>query len=144
MKNTEKWFSELLDSYKDDFEFRLEELVFELTEQISKKLKEEKISRKRFAKALNVSPPAVSKFLNGSPNFTIRTLLLMADVLKTELSIEFKAEDVTSSEFKHMSTASEDKIEDTKVESTENFRKIDLADTPAPWVIDAVTSAAQY
>jgi len=42
MKSTEKWFGELLDSYKDDFEFRLEALVFELTEQISKKLKDEK------------------------------------------------------------------------------------------------------
>ena len=131
-----------IDSCKDDFEFRLEEIVFELTEQISKKLKEEKISRKQFAESLNISPAAVSKFLNGSPNFTIRTLLSMADVLKTELSIEFKMEDVTSSEFKHMSTASEDKIEGTKLESIENVRKIDFADTPAPWLIDAVTSAA--
>lgn len=142
MKNTEKWFGELLDSYKDDFEFRLEELVFELTEQISKKLKEEKISRKKFAEKLNVSPAAVSKILNGNPNFTIRTLLSMADVLKTDLSIEFKAKDMTSSESKNMSTAAEDKIEDARVESIEKFRKIDLADTPAPWVINAVTSAA--
>jgi len=55
MKTTEKWFGELLDSYKDDFEFRLEALVFELTEQISKKLKEKKISRKQFAEKLGIS-----------------------------------------------------------------------------------------
>ena len=82
MKNTEKWFGDLLESYKDDFEFRLETLVFELTEQISKKLKEEKISRKQFAEKLNVTPAAVSKILNGNPNFTLSTLLAMADALK--------------------------------------------------------------
>jgi transcriptional regulator with XRE-family HTH domain len=142
MKNTEKWFGELLESYKNDFDFRLEALVFELTEQISKKLKDNKMSRKKLAEKLNVSPAAVSKILNGNPNFTIRTLLAMADALKTELSIEFITRDMTSSESKHMSTASEDKIEDTKLESTEKFRKIDLADTPAPWIINAATSAA--
>ena len=58
MKNTEKWFGELLDSYKNDFDYRLEGLIFELTEQISQKLKEGKITRKKFADALNVSPAA--------------------------------------------------------------------------------------
>lgn len=137
MKNTEKWFGELLDSYKDDFEFRLEELVFELTEQISKKLKENKISRKRFAEKLKISPAAVSKILNGNPNFTIRTLLTMADALKTDLSIEFKEKESASSEIRSVTTASED----VRIEA-ETSNLYDLADAPAPWIIRKVTSAA--
>ncbi|HAR49057.1 hypothetical protein ER57_01955 [Smithella sp. SCADC] len=138
MKTTEKWFGELLDSYKDDFEFRLEALVFELTEQISKKLKEKKISRKQFAEKLGISPEAVSKSLNGNPNFTIRTLLSMADALKTELSIEFKGEEVTNPETKHIATAAEG----TATVPKRTFDTSDMADTPPAWMIGNTTSAA--
>lgn len=140
MKNTEKWFGELLDSYKDDFDFRLEGLIFELTEQISKKLKENRISRKQFAKTLNVSPAAVSKILNGNPNFTIRTLLSMADALKTDLSVEFKGKELSSSEVMSTTTASED----TKIETKGIFDTSDLAGTPPAWMLPNITSAANF
>jgi transcriptional regulator with XRE-family HTH domain len=139
MKSTEKWFGQLLGSYKDDFEFRLEELVFELTEQISKKLKEENISRKQFAIALNVTPAAVSKILNGNPNFTIRTLLSMADVLKTELAIEFKGKESLSPEIKHVVTTSED----ADIGSKKVFNTPDLADAPPSWMLSNIASAAK-
>lgn len=138
MKNTEKWFGELLDSYKDDFEFRLEELVFDLTEQISKKLKEEKISRKQFAEKLNVTPAAVSKILNGNPNFTLSTLLAMADALKMELSIELKGKEISSPEVKRVATTSVD----AQVETKRLFETSDLADTPPAWMLPKITSAA--
>ena len=138
MKNTEKWFGDLLESYKDDFEFRLETLVFELTEQISKKLKEEKISRKQFAEKLNVSPAAVSKILNGNPNFTLSTLLAMADALKMELSIELKRKEISSPEVKRVATTAED----AQVETKRLFETSDLADTPPAWMLTNITSAA--
>jgi len=138
MKNTEKWFGDLLDSYKDDFEFRLETLVFELTEQISKKLKEEKITRKQFAEKLNVTPAAVSKILNGNPNFTLSTLLAMADALKMELSIELKGKEITSPEVKRVATTSVD----AQVETKRLFETSDLADTPPAWMLPKITSAA--
>ncbi|KAF0159802.1 MAG: Fis family transcriptional regulator [Syntrophaceae bacterium] len=138
MKSTEKWFGDLFDSYKDDFDFRLEALVFELTEQISKKLKEEKISRKQFAEKLNVTPAAVSKILNGNPNFTIRTLLSMADVLKTDLSIEFKGKGISSPEVKRVATTAED----AQIETKRVVEASDLADTPPAWMLTNITSAA--
>jgi len=138
MKSTEKWFGDLLDSYKDDFEFRLETLVFELTEQISKKLKEEKISRKQFAEKLNVTPAAVSKILNGNPNFTLSTLLAMADALKMELSIELKRKEISSPEVKRVATTAED----AQVETKRLFETSDLADTPPAWMLTNITSAA--
>ncbi|HOG11156.1 MAG TPA: helix-turn-helix transcriptional regulator [Smithella sp.] len=138
MKNTEKWFGDLLESYKDDFEFRLETLVFELTEQISKKLKEEKISRKQFAEKLNVTPAAVSKILNGNPNFTLSTLLAMADALKMELSIELKRKEISSPEVKRVATTAED----AQVETKRLFETSDLADTPPAWMLTNITSAA--
>jgi transcriptional regulator with XRE-family HTH domain len=88
--STEKWFSEVLETFENDFDFRLEGIIFELTEQICKRMKGRDINRKKLAETLNVSPAAVSKILNGNSNFTIRTLLSLADALKTELKIEFK------------------------------------------------------
>jgi len=136
MKSTEKWFGELLDSCKDDFEFRLEEQVFELTEQIAKKLKDNKISRKRFAEQLGISPAAVSKVLNGNPNFTIRTLLTMADALKTQLNIEFKDKMTSVSQVTNQTTAS-----DVVNAVAPKSYPCDLADTPAAWMIASTTSA---
>lgn len=138
MKSTEKWFGEILDSYKDDFEFRFEALVFELTEQISKKIKDSKMSRKKLAEKLNVSPAAVSKILNGNSNFTLRTLLAMADALKTELAIEFKGKEISSLEVKRVTTTSED----AQVEVKRVFDTTDLADTPPAWMLPNITSAA--
>lgn len=137
MKNTEKWFSELLDSCKDDFEFRLEEQIFELTEQIAKRLKDNKISRKQFAEKMGISPAAVSKVLNGNPNFTIRTLLTMADALRTELSIEFKDKMTNVAEVRCPTTAS-----DVVMPAIlPNSLLPDLASTPPPWMITNTTSA---
>lgn len=137
MKNTEKWFSELLDSCKDDFEFRLEEQVFELTEQIAKILKDNRISRKQFAEKMGISPAAVSKVLNGNPNFTIRTLMTMADALKTELNIEFKNKTISAPKVTSLTTASD-------VVNTETTKAYpyDLADTPPPWMITNTASAS--
>jgi transcriptional regulator with XRE-family HTH domain len=136
MKSTEKWFGELLDSCKDDFEFRLEEQVFELTEQIAKRLKDNKISRKQFAEKMGISPAAVSKVLNGNPNFTIRTLLTMADALKTELNIEFKDKITCVPKVANQTTASDV----VNVVAPKSY-PYDVADTPPPWMLPKTTSA---
>jgi transcriptional regulator with XRE-family HTH domain len=91
--STERWFTDLLDSLKDDFDFRLETIILNLTEQIAKKMEEEGISRKKLADLLNVTPPAVTKVLNGTSNFTLKTLLSLADALELDFHVEFRAKD---------------------------------------------------
>ena len=85
-----KWFEEMLESFKDDFDFRLESILIGLTEQICKVMRERNISRIQLAQRLKVSPPAVTKILNGSSNFTIKTLMSIADALEMNLNIEFR------------------------------------------------------
>jgi transcriptional regulator with XRE-family HTH domain len=87
---TKDWFKNKLDSFRDDFEFRLESLILNITENISKRMVEKKINRSSLAEKLNVSPPAVTKILNGSSNFTLKTLLSLSDALDLDLNIEFK------------------------------------------------------
>lgn len=87
---TERWFKNRLDSFKEDFEFRFETLILNITEKISKRMKEKNISRKKLSQLLRISPPAVTKILNGNANFTLKTLLSVADALELDLNIEFR------------------------------------------------------
>jgi len=83
-----KWFQEMLDKYRDDFEFRLEELILDFTEKIVQKMHEQDISRAELARRLGVSRAFVTKLLNGNPNLTIKTMMSIADVLGCDLNID--------------------------------------------------------
>jgi transcriptional regulator with XRE-family HTH domain len=86
----EKWFRDLLGSLEEDFDFRLESIILDLTEKITKTMRRKGINRTGLADRLNVSPPAVTKILNGNSNFTLRTLLSLADVLEMELQVDLR------------------------------------------------------
>jgi transcriptional regulator with XRE-family HTH domain len=93
----EDWFKQKLDSFKDDPEFRLETLLLDLTDKICKRMEQKNISRSKMADLLGVSPPAVTKILNGNSNFTLKTLLSLADVLDLNLKIDFQEKgDITT------------------------------------------------
>jgi transcriptional regulator with XRE-family HTH domain len=94
--NTKNWFKNKLESFKDDFEFRLETLILELTEKICKRMNEKKINRTHFAERLNITPPAVTKILNGNSNFTLKTLLSIADALELNLKIRFEEKEIVT------------------------------------------------
>lgn len=86
---TGKWFKRKMELFKDDFNFRLETLILDLTEKFCIKMEQKNINRTRLSDLLNVSPPAVTKILNGNSNFTLKTLLSMSDALDLELKIDF-------------------------------------------------------
>ena len=118
------WIKEKLELYKDDFEFRLESLILDITENISEKMLKRNINRTKLAEKLNVSRPAVTKILNGNSNFTLKTLLSLSDALSLDLKVEFKEREVKVSEdhdvykFAHISSADEIKTESKKNEGT--------------------------
>jgi transcriptional regulator with XRE-family HTH domain len=87
--DTEKWFNEKLAALEDDTDFRLEEVILDLTEQISVRMKEKGMTRAKLAGLLGVTPAAVTKLLNGNPNFTLKTLLKVADALDLKFNVSF-------------------------------------------------------
>jgi len=89
--DTEKWFNDKLSALKDDADFRLETIILDLTEQISERMKEKSMTRAKLAEVLGVTPAAVTKLLNGNPNFTLKTLLKVADALELEFNVSVKA-----------------------------------------------------
>jgi transcriptional regulator with XRE-family HTH domain len=87
---TAKWFKDAMESARKDFTFRLETIILEITEQVVKAMKEKRINRSKLAQRLNVSPAFVTKILNGTSNFTLKTLLSLADTLDLELKVRFE------------------------------------------------------
>ncbi|HEC98660.1 MAG TPA: XRE family transcriptional regulator [Nitrospirae bacterium] len=85
---TEKWFSKLLDKYKEDLEFRTEEIILDFTEKIVTMMEKKNISRAELARRLNVSKAFVTKMLNGNPNLTIKTMVSIADALECNLNLD--------------------------------------------------------
>jgi transcriptional regulator with XRE-family HTH domain len=84
------WIKEKLELFKDDFDFRFETIILNLTERICERMKQKNINRTELADLLNVSPPAVTKILNGNSNFTLKTLLSLSDALEQKLEINLR------------------------------------------------------
>lgn len=95
----QNWFKKKLDAIKNEFDFRFESLILDITEKISIKMKQKGINRVKLAQSLNVSPPAVTKILNGTSNFTLKTLLSLADALDFNLKIDFEDKTVSASKY---------------------------------------------
>jgi transcriptional regulator with XRE-family HTH domain len=93
---TKSWFQKQFEALKDDFDFRLETLILNITETISENLEKKGFNRSKFAEILRVSPPAVTKILNGTSNFTLKTLLTIADALDLNLKIDFEEKEKAS------------------------------------------------
>lgn len=90
MVNTTNWFKSKLGTLKEDFDFRLEKLILDVTEKISERMIQKKYSRVKLAQKLGISAPAVTKIFDGNSNFTLRRLLSLADALDVDLTVDFK------------------------------------------------------
>lgn len=86
---TKNWFLENLEMVRDTFDYRLENILLDVGENIALFMEEKKLSRAQMAKRLGVSRAYVTKILNGNPNLTIKTLLKLSDVLEKDLKISF-------------------------------------------------------
>ncbi len=87
---TKEWFNNLMEKFEDDFDFRLETIILNLTESVCIEMKDKNINRTQLSDLLDVSPAAITKILNGTNNFTLKTLLSIADALDMEFNPEFK------------------------------------------------------
>ncbi len=92
------WFEKTLDAIKDSFEYRLEGIILNLTEQICQRMKDKRLTRTQLAEKLQVSPAAVTKLLNGNSNFTLKTLLTIGDALDLDLGMEFRPKEISAQE----------------------------------------------
>jgi len=84
------WFQVRLGDFREDFDYRLGSIILDLTERISERMRAKGISRSALADKLGVTPAAVTKILRGNSNFTLKTLLSLADALDYSLTVGFE------------------------------------------------------
>jgi transcriptional regulator with XRE-family HTH domain len=94
MMNTERWFEEKLQAFRNDVDFSTEELILDLTERIVFVMKTIGINRAELARRLGVSKAFVTKLLNGNPNLTVRTMVSIAKSLGCNVTIDICPEDL--------------------------------------------------
>ncbi|MBC8383342.1 MAG: helix-turn-helix transcriptional regulator [Candidatus Cloacimonetes bacterium] len=79
------WLEEKISKYKDDEEYILEGVILNITEKIARKMYNLGWSKKKLATEMNVSSPFITKLLNGSNNFTLKTIVKLSVVLDIDL-----------------------------------------------------------
>lgn len=87
---SESNWTEFFNKSRNSFDYKLEKLYLEITENIIKLMEMENISRKELADKLGVSKPSISKLLNDGSNISIKRLLLIAETLNSEFSVKLE------------------------------------------------------
>ncbi len=92
--NTEKWFKDKLEAFREDAEFYAEELILDLTEQVVVAMKELGVNRTELAARMGVSKAFITKLLRGNTNITLRTMASLAKSLGCNVNIDVCPKDV--------------------------------------------------
>jgi hypothetical protein len=91
---TKEWFKQSLEDLKDDPEFLFEEAISLITNKICKIMEGHEINRTQLANKLAISPPAVTRMLDGNPNFTVKRLVAVANALDQDLIVDFRPRNI--------------------------------------------------
>jgi len=90
-------YGSLFDEDAKTPEFKLEALSLRLSHVIAEAMDARGMSRIDLARALGVSAPMVTKILSGRSNFTLRTLVCVADALGCEFDPVLRRRDSSAS-----------------------------------------------
>ena len=93
-------WAEEFENVKDTFEYKLEKLTLDITEDIVKLMEKENVSRKGLADKLGVSKPSISNFLNQGSNMTIKRILAITEELNSEIEIIIKHKSASQKKIK--------------------------------------------
>ncbi|MDA2911771.1 helix-turn-helix transcriptional regulator [Nitrospiraceae bacterium AH_259_D15_M11_P09] len=106
---TPTWVEEQLDKLQEDFDFRLEGFILDLTRQICGIIEAKNITRAELARKMGVSKAYITEILTGQPNLTLESMLKIADALDSQLRVSIGDQSVTkanvSSSFQEMDIA---------------------------------------
>ena len=69
----------------------LSRLITEVTNEITWRMREERLTRADLAGRMGVSPGRVSQVLSGGENLTLRTLVSLATALDGRFDVQFRA-----------------------------------------------------
>lgn len=89
------WFTEYEEENKHNPEFILEELLYDLTEQICNEMESRNIKKSDLARLIGKAPSSITRVLRGSHNLTLKTAVEIATALERRLEIRWQPLDQT-------------------------------------------------
>jgi transcriptional regulator with XRE-family HTH domain len=81
-------FRELFASARATLAYKVERTIITFTEQVIGKMEVAGLSRTALAEKLEASPAYVTKFLRGGTNFTVESMIKVAEALDCNLKVE--------------------------------------------------------
>lgn len=94
-KTLEEEILEYIEQNRDNLWFKLEELLYDLTEHIYERMVEKNMTQRELARRLGVSDAYISKILKGHPNITLKTLVKLAIALDLDVKIYLEPEEAS-------------------------------------------------
>jgi len=84
---SERTFKELLEGARRDPEYHKELAILEFTEEVTRVMQEQGVSRTELGRRIGSSQAYISRMLNGGANFTLATMTKVAMALGMELKV---------------------------------------------------------
>ena len=88
-KIAEAAFRKILGEFENEWQYRHERAILEITESIAREMESKGVSRASLANTLGVSRAYITQLLGGKPDFTLGTLFKVADALGMSPTISF-------------------------------------------------------
>ena len=79
-----------LKAARETHEYRAEGASIEFTNAMVTRMREAKVSRSELARKIDVSPAYISKILRGDTNFSLETIVKIANALNCELRLHLQ------------------------------------------------------
>jgi transcriptional regulator with XRE-family HTH domain len=108
-------FNELFEGVEETLAYKTEAAVLEFTEELVARMESQGVSRADLARKIGCSPAYVTKILRGGTNFTLETMVKIADVLGCAVRTHLQPEGID--EAKPLGTAS---VEGVSIEKGRN------------------------
>ena len=89
-------FDDLYREAETHDDYWLAGVVQAFTEEVFRRMEEQKISRAELARRMGTSPAYVTKILRGNANFTLASMVKLARALGTELRIELESRETSA------------------------------------------------
>ncbi len=93
-KDLQQRFKELILKNQNTLEFKLEELLYDITESLYRRMEELGINQHKLATQLGVSDAYISRVLKGHENISLKTLVKIAMALELDLKIDFQPKEI--------------------------------------------------
>ena len=79
--------AEIMKKARQSHAYKREKIVLSLTEEMIVLMEQQEINKSELAERLGKSKPYITKIMSGSANFTLDSLIQIADALDSEINV---------------------------------------------------------